>query len=1640
MLPSAAFVQQRHARVTSFIDASTAVIDAVRKVAALPASISASKDTPTSDEHNDDHSDEHNDDHSDEHNDKQSNQQSDDNRGDYDENNNHNNIDDNSDVNSDVDDDLDGDVDGDVASGKTSTPDHNLPQPDDTSDINHDNSARYIVGIGASAGGLEALSELINHLPDRLENTALIIAQHLSPTYKSMLVELLSRETQHPVLEVKDHQEVRAGHIYVTPPDNNITLHGDSFVLSKPSDSWGPKPSVNHFFESLASEKGGYAAGIILSGTGSDGARGVRAIYDAGGTTLVQLPQTAKYDGMPQAAIATGAVSATLRPHEMGRQLLLLLQQPSTLPQERNSFDQLLSLLAEKTGTDFTHYKVSTIFRRLEKRLSALEMNDVDSYLAYIDDHPEELDALFSTVLIGVTSFYRDPKAFEMLEGYLRELVERKKSGDTLRIWVAGCASGEEAYTIAMIVYDLLGERAENLDMQVFATDIDKRALNQARRGIYSIEQLHSLPEKYFERFFTEVPQGYEVSSTIRAKVLFSKHDVASNPPFLRVDLISCRNLLIYFDSHLQKHVIPVFHYSLNPNGYLFLGRSETIGVFSDLFSTADSKYKIFRRRSANSLHAIKFSAFKSQRSPRPMPRPREEKSISELVQATLFQTFEHPYVVINDNLDVLEIRGEITPYLSLREGTVNVNVVKLAQEDVRIELRALISKALKSHQTENRLVRYGKDDAMNVNIVAKPLVTDENHDSLMMIIFEKRELSEQAPLTASERADEGSPNYVELEQELAATKEHLQTFIEELETSNEELQSLNEELQSSNEELQTANEELETSNEELQSSNEELQMAYDELRSVNAALEEKEAALLESEANVRALLGNTLQAFVLIDRNYHVLAFNEEMRAWMARFETAQTPNQNSNQNSERKRHLLEGDTIFDFLPDAYVKTFHQKFKQALNNQELAGEMTLTTAAGQERTYRYCYTPVEDEESNVVLSVSLALLDVTTEKQALLELEDSERFISTIFSVTDVGFCLTDSDGNFAKVNEGYCRLYGYQEDELLGQHFTMMLPPETRAAAERLHTDFLAGKAEEMPGEWVVQHRDGTPFHILVTASRMERYGQWYKVTAVTDLTPHREVEEALRRERNLLSAIMQTSVAAITVFDAQGEVTFVNEYAQDLFQLPQNAMLHRRFDAEEWNVTSLEGDAIASHEMPFARVLELKAPVNDMQLVVNLPDGNSKILAVNGAPVLDGDGNISHAVFMMNEITERKRTERKLQELNETLEQRVRQRTTELEHLNNQLKAEVLEGQAKERALARSERRHRLLAANIPNSDLYLFDRDLRILLADGTATKQIGLDVRNLEGQAILEAFADTLAGALEPLCRQALAGQEASSELRYPVLSSHTTNHTTNPSDGANDDVRYFSLRAVPIFGSGNAQVEAGMVLLQDITERKLIEQQIAASLSEKEVLLQEVHHRVKNNMQIISSLLSLQSKRITDDNVLSALQDSQERVQAMALVHERLYQSDDLGYIDFAGYLTELANSARAIYEASDINLEFNTDPVYLTIEQAIPCGLISNELLSNAFKYAFKGRDAGKLWIDLKQDFDSDDERVILSVRDNGVGFPAGFTPEGSESLGYRIVSLLSRQLEAELTVGNTEKPAGAMTTLSFNVNKISG
>lgn len=960
------------------------------------------------------------------------------------------------------------------------------------------NRPLYAVGVGASAGGLEAISDFLANLPADLDNVSVIIAQHLSPTYKSRLVQLLSRETKLPVAEAADGLKISSGNVYITPPDSEITVADGAIRLAKSKGRSGPKPSIDTFFHSLALEFKNRSIGIILSGTGTDGTQGVKAIRTAGGVTIVQEPQTAKFNGMPTAAIATGCIDLVVSPDIIGEELKELIsadeQLPVQLPPSQTPhLQKLFDLIAKKSSTDFSSYKRTTISRRIEKRLGFLKIKDISQYIKYIKKTPKELDLLFASFLIGVTRFFRDPEAFGTMEKYLKKLVIGKKPGDTIRIWCAGCSTGEEAYSIAISLTTMLGSGIHDYNVQIIATDINESAIAVARKGVYPKEALEHVPQTIRDEFFHIKGNELEVIKSVRMMVLFSKHDLVSNPPFLKLDMISCRNLLIYFNAELQKTVIPLFHYSLNSNGYLFLGKSETIGSFADLFIARDAKYKVFQRIHGKDSRTRQLSTRRLEKIQLPGPRPDRNKmsaSIADRIKETLFSTFEHPYVVITDRMEVLEIVGEINNYLVLSPGSMDTNIISLANKSLQVQLRSAISRSIK----ERLIVRIGPKKISNptgnyyVMMTIKPILHSAESDALYMVIFEQQEIPDliqrQEPVTDGEN----SPGIRELEQELFATKEQLQAYIEEMESSNEELQSLNEELQSTNEELQSTNEELETSNEELQSTNEEVQIAYSELNAVNQALEKKDVLLTESEANTKALLNNSLQSFVLIDKAYKIVAFNSVAQRTMSRlFDTDIKP----------------GDSIIDFTFPGHLETFRNDFNQALKGHTVSNETCVKNTSGDKNSwYLYNYTPVVDAKGEIKV-VSLGILDISTEKRLGMELMAREQLIRSIFQTVQVGICVTDEHDRFVTVNDTFCVLSGYTSQELIGQPISLftLLPA---FEFDNLNVDPTA------PMETYAKRKDGHLIDILtVTSNLTQENVSDLRITTVQDITSRKVAE---------------------------------------------------------------------------------------------------------------------------------------------------------------------------------------------------------------------------------------------------------------------------------------------------------------------------------------------------------------------------------------------------------------------------------------------------------------------------------------------------------------------------------------------------
>lgn len=720
-----------------------------------------------------------------------------------------------------------------------------------------------VVGIGSSAGGLEALQKFLGSM-DEVDNLAFIVTQHLSPTHRSMMVELLQRETTIPVLEIKNGMVIKAKTIYITPENTDIYVQNSKIYLKNIQQAFGPKPSVNYFLTSLAQDFQERSIGVILSGTGSDGSYGVRAIKAEGGITIAQSPKSSKYDGMPISAINTGKVDMVADiedlASEVGRLAYSIDHKTISTNMTLNHMQNLFKILFEETSVDFSEYKKSTLTRRISRRMAALKIESLGQYISELEKEPTEVRNLYNDILIGVTSFFRDKEAFESLREHLENMLAKKKEGEDIRIWVVGCSTGEEAYSIAILLHEILGEKVRHYHTKIFATDIDGESLKIARSGIYSEATLVEMDKTLLNKYFRVLKHQYEIKKELREMIVFSHHNIIADSPFLRLDMLTCRNMMIYFSTELQNRIIPLMHYALNDGGILMLGKSETVGENENLFATIDRVHKIYKaqfvgHKSAPKLFKPTFTnSYKDQSQ---VKRKSEAQIFDDLLINAKDKYLMDKAIIINSTYDIIYIKGEI-PYLKYPEGKTTYNIFKLLDEDLSIELRSLINMAYK-----DREIQASKYISVNlfgvakrfVRIIVTPVEDDSSEDIFFALFFQtEKEDALSGFVNIDDSVDE---SVVRLKKELAETKAHLQNVIEELESSYEETQSLNEELQSSNEELQSSNEELETTNEELQSTNEELQTAYTELRMLYNEKEDKNKQLEELTQNLQKNMQN---------------------------------------------------------------------------------------------------------------------------------------------------------------------------------------------------------------------------------------------------------------------------------------------------------------------------------------------------------------------------------------------------------------------------------------------------------------------------------------------------------------------------------------------------------------------------------------------------------------------------------------------------------------------------------------------------------------------------------------------------------------------------------------------------------------
>jgi two-component system CheB/CheR fusion protein len=994
------------------------------------------------------------------------------------------------------------------------------------------NSDLIIVGIGASAGGLEALRSFVSCLPLNA-NIAYVIAQHMSPHHRSMMVELLSRETKLPVFEVKNGAKPKSDTIYVAPPNSDVSIKAGKLQHRKPLADLGAKPSIDYLFSSMAEELGERAIGVVMSGTGSDGSHGIRAINSAGGISIAQDPKTAKYDSMPVAAIKAGA-DLILSPEEIARQLVNIIARPriddplmENLDKPENPMENLVKLIYQHTKMDFSNYKEATIKRQIERRMAILQTRDLDNYVKIAENTNTELKALASNFLICVTSFFRDIEPFDLFRENLKSILRNKKEGDNIRIWVPGCATGEEAYTIAIIIAEELGPNLDSYKVQVFATDANPETTKFGRKGLYPETSIEGVSPELLKRYFVQNDRFFQVDRKIRDLVVFANQDIVQDPPFVRVDAISCRNLLIYFKPGLQDKVFRIFHYALNPDGILLLGKSESIGHNTNLFHEIDRKQKLYRKNNiASLLPDSTFAGAPNISHSKHIIKPKDETAASptDIGRNTLFNIYIPPSVLVTGNGDIVQIYGDISPFTQLKQGNPDFSLFSIVHSHLRTELRAIVQKVIRSSEASyTHPVSFKIEGEEKVyRAIVRPLDHDIHQKDIVVVSFEPM-VSRLQTVPNLESLDEVSEARIsELTHELTITRESLQTVIEELETSNEELQSLNEEAQAANEELQASNEELETSNEELQATNEELTTVNDELSS-------KTNQLADALNDMEIIQNSSDRAIVVVDRDMNIRRANKEAANFFKLDKVLNSQN------------LTTIPILFKF----------ESFIEKVDYVSRSGKSYSAEFSSGERSFELEIFPYLSDNLHFNGGAVINISDISERTASSKKIQVSEeRFRAMVENAGDAIY-ISDGFGKICDVNQVACRQTGFSKDELQGFSMAQLDFYKGSKTGKIWNLGLKDSSQFPMTLEATQRRKNGTALPVEMRISLLPFENEFRYIAMVRDISERKNTEkilEKLFRELNFQkSALDKHSI--VSIFDINGKITYVNDKLGDL-----------------------------------------------------------------------------------------------------------------------------------------------------------------------------------------------------------------------------------------------------------------------------------------------------------------------------------------------------------------------------------------------------------------------------------------------------------------------------------------------------------
>lgn len=1021
-----------------------------------------------------------------------------------------------------------------------------------------------IVAIGASAGGFEAVSELLAAVPSK-GGMAYVVVQHLDPSHESLLAELLAKKTSMPVMPAHEGLAVAPDHVYVIPPNATLTVRDDRLHLTPRASGPGRHMPADALFKSLAEARGDSAIAVILSGGDSDGALGMQEIKHSGGITFAQEPSTARFASMPRSAIETGCVDFVLRPNQIARELarlgrhpyLRLVSAPAVQPTddapdvrtaaEEDSLRRIFRRLRTAHGVDFTHYKRSTLRRRLARRMALQKIEDPAEYVAFLEGDPAEAATLYQDFLIRVTGFFRDPDSFEGLaQRVFPSLCESRSPKQPIRLWVPGCATGEEVYSMAIALVEYLGERLMPEGIQIFGTDVSEAAIEKARAAVYLDTIPQDVSSERLARFFVKQDDHYRIAKSIRDLCTFARQDVTRDPPFSRLDLISCRNLLIYLDIAAQRRVMQTFHYALNPHGFLMLGPSESVGQTTDLFELTDKHHRIYTRKTTPPGTAVDLM----QRGGAPYSRPRDgvaSEPPPRLLQADsaqheadrlLLARFAPASLVVDEALNILQVRGETGPYLELASGTPSLNLDRIARPELLVEIAPAIQKARETG-AEVRCEGLCIDQLRDISIEVIPLKRS-SAERCYLILFDdgtRRSSGRRAQAGAASALPESEKDQrlARLEREIASVRDYLQATMEVHEAVKEELKSAHEEVLSANEEFQSTNEELETSKEELQSANEELTTTNDELRNrnrelavLNAEVEKEQAISEQARADAElaraaseqarryadAIVGSVREPLLVLDGELKILRANE---AYYADFKASR--------KATEGRLLYEvGNGQWNLAPLRDKLDGVLTRGEPMTNCEFAQE--LPTMGPRVMSLNARKIPGDGERAELIL---LAIEDVTERKDADAALREGEERYRTLFDLGPVAVYSCDASGVIQKFNRRAAELWGREPasgdtDERFCGSFKMFRPDGSFMPHERCPmAEVVSGKVAEVhDAEVLIERPEGSRIVVVVNIRPLknERGEITGAINCFYDITERKQAEEQLREYAGQLS----------------------------------------------------------------------------------------------------------------------------------------------------------------------------------------------------------------------------------------------------------------------------------------------------------------------------------------------------------------------------------------------------------------------------------------------------------------------------------------------------------------------------------------